>query len=74
MKTNIRLTEQCFQAFLNQHPELTVNSQNILTQMMSSEKAIYSKLAIHFAISFMKDESALASKSYVDMNSDKLNT
>ena len=62
MKDTRTMGDVCFHAFVAEHPELTVNTGNLVTQMMTSEKTIYSRVAIDFAIKYMIDEQALSKK------------
>jgi len=59
MKTDDQKLSECFKAFLAQHEELTIINAAPMTQLLASEKALYSQLAIKFAITYLKEQQAL---------------
>lgn len=59
MKTDEQLLQECFKAFLGQHEELTVMNAAPMTQLLASEKAMYSQLAMKFTIRYLKEQQAL---------------
>ncbi len=59
MKTDDQILQECFKTFIAGHEELTVHNAAPMTQLLASEKSLYSQLAIKFTINYLKELQAL---------------
>ena len=59
MKTDEQILQECYKAFLATHEELTVINAAPMTQLLASEKSLYSQLAMKFTIRYLKEQQAL---------------